>query len=458
MQTNSTIAAICTGHGGAISVLRISGNDALEIVSKSFKPLKKGFSLAQDAEANRIYNGFITDGDSTEIDRVVVSVYRAPHSYTGEDIVEISCHASSYIQKEILNLLIKNGAELAKPGEFTRRAFQNHKMDLSQAEAVADLIASKSKAEHDIAVNQMRGGITQEIKRLRDLLLKFTSLMELELDFSEEDVEFADRTELKSILKETETYLSRLVKSFRLGNAIKNGIPVAICGEPNAGKSTLLNALLNDERAIVSDIPGTTRDVLEDYLNINGVTYRLIDTAGIRSTDDKIELIGIDRAKNAISKAEIVLIVLNPQNDISQQFSGIIPDDFPREKIIAVVNKSDVCGDADVSSLPSAVTVVKISAKHKTNLEELFAKISELGDVDYSQDEVILTNVRHFTIFSDALASVQRAENALNSGLSGEFVSQDIREALRSFAEITGDEITTDEVLGNIFKNFCIGK
>ena len=458
MQTNSTIAAICTGHGGAISVLRISGSDALEIVSKSFKPLKKGFSLAQDAEANRIYNGFITDGDSTEIDRVVVSVYRAPHSYTGEDVVEISCHASSYIQKEILNLLIKNGAELAKPGEFTRRAFQNHKMDLSQAEAVADLIASKSKAEHDIAVNQMRGGITQEIKRLRDLLLKFTSLMELELDFSEEDVEFADRTELKSILKETETYLSRLVKSFRLGNAIKNGIPVAICGEPNAGKSTLLNALLNDERAIVSDIPGTTRDVLEDYLNINGVTYRLIDTAGIRSTDDKIELLGIDRAKNAISKAEIVLIVLNPQNDISQQFSGIIPDDFPREKIIAVVNKSDVCGDADVSSLPSAVTVVKISAKHKTNLEELFAKISELGDVDYSQDEVILTNVRHFTIFSDALASVQRAENALNSGLSGEFVSQDIREALRSFAEITGDEITTDEVLGEIFKNFCIGK
>ncbi|MBO4771767.1 MAG: tRNA uridine-5-carboxymethylaminomethyl(34) synthesis GTPase MnmE [Bacteroidales bacterium] len=458
MQTNSTIAAICTGHGGAISVLRISGSDALKIVSKSFKPLKKSFSLAQDAEANRIYNGFITDGDSTEIDRVVVSVYRAPHSYTGEDVVEISCHASSYIQKEILNLLIKNGAELAKPGEFTRRAFQNHKMDLSQAEAVADLIASKSKAEHDIAVNQMRGGITQEIKRLRDLLLKFTSLMELELDFSEEDVEFADRTELKAILKETENYLSRLVKSFRLGNAIKNGIPVAICGEPNAGKSTLLNALLNDERAIVSDIPGTTRDVLEDYLNINGVTYRLIDTAGIRSTDDKIELLGIDRAKNAISKAEIVLIVLNPQNNISQQFSGIIPDDFPREKIIAVVNKSDVCGDADVSSLPSAVSVVKISAKHKTNLEELFAKISELGDVDYSQDEVILTNVRHFTIFSDALASVQRAETALNSGLSGEFVSQDIREALRSFAEITGDEITTDEVLGEIFKNFCIGK
>jgi len=266
MLSNTTITAICTGHGGAIAVLRVSGNDTLKIVSSIFKPLKKGFSLASDAEGNRIYNGYITDNDGNEIDRVVVSVYLAPHSYTGEDVVEISCHASSYIQKEILNLLIKNGAQLAKPGEFTRRAFQNKKMDLSQAEAVADLIASKSKAEHDIAVNQMRGGITLEIKRLRDLLLKFTSLMELELDFSEEDVEFADRTQLKGILNETETYLSRLVNSFRLGNAIKNGIPVAICGEPNAGKSTLLNALLNDERAIVSDIPGTTRDVLEIIL------------------------------------------------------------------------------------------------------------------------------------------------------------------------------------------------
>lgn len=458
MLSNTTITAICTGHGGAIAVLRVSGNDTLKIVSSIFKPLKKGFSLASDAEGNRIYNGYITDNDGNEIDRVVVSVYLAPHSYTGEDVVEISCHASSYIQKEILNLLIKNGAELAKPGEFTRRAFQNKKMDLSQAEAVADLIASKSKAEHDIAVNQMRGGITLEIKRLRDLLLKFTSLMELELDFSEEDVEFADRTQLKGILNETETYLSRLVNSFRLGNAIKNGIPVAICGEPNAGKSTLLNALLNDERAIVSDIPGTTRDVLEDYLNINGVTYRLIDTAGIRATDDQIEKLGIDRAKNAIQKADIVLIVLNAAGDILAQFHEIIPNDFPKSKVIAVVNKSDICGDIDVSVLPQDVHVVKISAKHRTNLDALFAKISQLGVADYNQDEVILTNVRHYTIFAEALSSIQRAETALNSGLSGEFVSQDIRDALRSFAEITGDEITTDEVLGNIFKNFCIGK
>ena len=458
MLSNTTITAICTGHGGAIAVLRVSGNDTLKIVSSIFKPLKKGFSLASDAEGNRIYNGYITDNDGNEIDRVVVSVYLAPHSYTGEDVVEISCHASSYIQKEILNLLIKSGAQLAKPGEFTRRAFQNKKMDLSQAEAVADLIASKSKAEHDIAVNQMRGGITLEIKRLRDLLLKFTSLMELELDFSEEDVEFADRTQLKGILNETETYLSRLVNSFRLGNAIKNGIPVAICGEPNAGKSTLLNALLNDERAIVSDIPGTTRDVLEDYLNINGVTYRLIDTAGIRSTDDKIEKLGIDRAKNAIQKADIVLIVLNAAGDILAQFHEIIPNDFPKSKVIAVVNKSDICGDVDVSVLPQDVHVVKISAKHRTNLDALFAKISQLGAADYNQDEVILTNVRHYTIFAEALSSIQRAETALNSGLSGEFVSQDIRDALRLFAEITGDEITTDEVLGNIFKNFCIGK
>lgn len=458
MLSNTTITAICTGHGGAIAVLRVSGNDTLKIVSSIFKPLKKGFSLTSDAEGNHIYNGYITDNDGNEIDRVVVSVYLAPHSYTGEDVVEISCHASSYIQKEILNLLIKNGAQLAKPGEFTRRAFQNKKMDLSQAEAVADLIASKSKAEHDIAVNQMRGGITLEIKRLRDLLLKFTSLMELELDFSEEDVEFADRTQLKGILNETETYLSRLVNSFRLGNAIKNGIPVAICGEPNAGKSTLLNALLNDERAIVSDIPGTTRDVLEDYLNINGVTYRLIDTAGIRATDDKIEKLGIDRAKNAIQKAEIVLVVLNAAGDILAQFNEIIPNDFPKSKVIAVVNKSDICGDVDVNVLPQDVHVVKISAKHRTNLDALFAKISQLGAADYNQDEVILTNVRHYTIFAEALSSIQRAETALNSGLSGEFVSQDIRDALRSFAEITGDEITTDEVLGNIFKNFCIGK
>ncbi|MBO7141630.1 MAG: tRNA uridine-5-carboxymethylaminomethyl(34) synthesis GTPase MnmE, partial [Bacteroidales bacterium] len=411
-----------------------------------------------DAEANRLYNGFIVDNDGSEVDRVVVTVYRAPHSYTGEDVVEISCHASIYIQKEILSLLLKNGAQLAQPGEFTRRAFQNKKMDLSQAEAVADLIASKSKAEHLIAVNQMRGGITLEIKRLRDLLLKFTSLMELELDFSEEDVEFADRTQLNDILTETENYLSRLVSSFKYGNAIKNGIPVAICGEPNAGKSTLLNALLNDERAIVSDIPGTTRDVLEDYLNINGVTCRLIDTAGIRQTDDRIEKLGIDRAKNAISKAEIVLIVLNPASDIQKQFDEIVPEDFPREKIIAVVNKSDVYADADISSLPDAVSVVKISAKHKTNLNELFEKISALSAFDFNQDEVILTNVRHFTIFSEALDAVERAETALKSGLSGEFVSQDIRDALRAFAEITGDEITTDEVLGNIFKNFCIGK
>lgn len=457
MLNNTTIAAVCTGRGGAIAVLRVSGNHTLYIIDKIFRPLKKDFSII-NAEPNHIYNGFIIREGGEEVDRVVVTVYLAPHSYTGENVVEISCHASSYIQKEILSLLLKNGAQLAQPGEFTRRAFQNKKMDLAQAEAVADLIAAKSKAEHDIAVNQMRGGITLEIKRLRELLLKFTSLMELELDFSEEDVEFADRTQLKNILTETENYLSRLVSSFKYGNAIKNGIPVAICGEPNAGKSTLLNALLNDERAIVSDIPGTTRDVLEDYLNIDGVTYRLIDTAGIRQTDDRIEKLGIDRAKNAISKAEIVLIVLNPAGNIQQQFIDIIPEDFPREKIIAVINKSDIYADTDISSLPQGVSVVKISAKHKTNLDGLFAKISQLSAFDFNQDEVILTNVRHYTIFSEALDAVKRAETALESGLSGEFVSQDIRDALRAFAEITGDEITTDEVLGNIFKNFCIGK
>ena len=458
MQNNSTIAAICTGFGGAISVLRISGNNALKIVSKIFKPLKDGFSIEKDAKANRIYNGFIVDNSGNEIDRVVLSVYLSPHSYTGENIVEISCHASSYVQREILSLLIKNGAELAKPGEFTRRAFQNKKMDLSQAEAVADLIASKSKAEHDIAVNQMRGGITQEIKRLRDLLLKFTSLMELELDFSEEDVEFADRSQFKSILTETENYLSRLVNSFKFGNAIKNGIPVAICGRPNAGKSTLLNALLNDERAIVTDIPGTTRDVLEDFFVVDGITYRLIDTAGIRETDDKIEKIGIDRAKNAMLKADIILAVLDSQDDVQKQFSEIIPSECFSKKIIAVINKTDLTDCKTAINLPENINVVKISAKQKTGLDDLIKIISQYEAENLNYEGVILTNIRHYEIFSQALEAIKRAESALNSGLSGEFVSQDIREALRCFAEITGDEITTDEVLGNIFKNFCIGK
>lgn len=457
MKTNSTIAAICTGRGGAIAVLRISGSETLEILAKVFKPLRKDFSITQ-AQANQLYNGHIIDNDGHEIDRVVVSIYLAPHSYTGENVAEIACHASSYIEKEILALLIKNGARLAQNGEFTRRAFQNGKMDLSQAEAVADLIASKSKAEHDIAVNQMRGGITQEIKRLREMLLKFTSLMELELDFSEEDVEFADRSQLNNILQETESYLQRLVGSFRYGNAIKNGVPVAICGQPNAGKSTLLNALLNDERAIVTDIPGTTRDVLEDFLTIDGITYRLIDTAGIRETDDQIEKIGISKAKSAILKSEIVLIVIDPKDNIAKQFNDIIPSGTAPEKIIAIINKSDICNEIDTSSLPSGINTIKISAKQKTGIDDLTALISKLYAADLNQGDVILTNVRHFEIFSAALSSIQRAKSALESGLSGEFVSQDIRDALRSFAEITGDEITTDEVLGNIFKNFCIGK
>jgi len=453
-----TISAICTAQGsGAIAIIRLSGDKALDIVHEIFQPLKKGFSLKDEAEANHVYNGYIVDGGEN-IDRVVATVYKSPHSYTGDDVVEISCHASAYIQREILRLTLAHGATLAKPGEFTRRAFINKKMDLSQAEAVADLIASKSQADHAIAMNQMRGGITQEIKRLRDLLLKFTSLMELELDFSEEDVEFADRTQFREILGETKRYLQRLVNSFKYGNAIKNGVPIAICGQPNAGKSTLLNALLNDDRAIVSDIPGTTRDVLEDTLVINGVTYRLIDTAGIRETDDYVERLGIDRAKSAILKAEFVIIVLDPKEDIAKQYSEIIPQDIDSHKIIAVVNKSDVFADVDVSVLPKEANIIRLSAKEKTNLDELFAKITDLNASDYKAGDVILTNIRHFEIFSESLASIERAEDALNSGLSGEFVSQDIREALRLFAEITGDEITTDEVLGNIFKNFCIGK
>ncbi len=454
---SSTITAICTAQGnGAISMIRVSGPEAYDIVGKIFRPLRASFNFEADAQKNHFYNGYIIDSDGETLDRVVVLTYRAPNSYTGEDTVEISCHASIYIQHQILKLLISNGAVPAEPGEFTRRAFVNKKMDLSQAEAVADLIASKSKADHQIAINQMRGGITQEIKRLRDLLLKFTSLMELELDFSEEDVEFADRTQLNDILSETDGYLTRLIDSFNYGNAIKNGVPVAICGQPNAGKSTLLNALLNDERAIVSDIPGTTRDILEDTIIIKGVTYRLIDTAGIRETDDRIESLGIDRAKSAMQKARIVILLLDAQFDLQKQIDDVLPKDLDSD-VVAVVNKCDVA-DVDVSALSDFRKVIKISAKNRTNIQELTDILASLASSDYSAGDVILTNIRHLDIFTKARESLRRGHQALRDGLSGEFVSQDIREVLRYFADITGDEITTDEVLGNIFKNFCIGK
>ncbi len=454
---SSTITAICTAQGnGAISMIRVSGPEAYDIVGKIFRPLRTNLDFEADAQKNHFYNGYIIDSDGETLDRVVVLAYRAPNSYTGEDTVEISCHASIYIQHQILKLLIANGAVPAEPGEFTRRAFVNKKMDLSQAEAVADLIASKSKADHQIAINQMRGGITNEIRRLRELLLKFTSLMELELDFSEEDVEFADRTQLNDILSETDGYLTRLIDSFNYGNAIKNGVPVAICGQPNAGKSTLLNALLNDERAIVSDIPGTTRDILEDTIIIKGVTYRLIDTAGIRETDDRIESLGIDRAKSAMQKARIVILLLDAQYDLQKQIDDVLPKDLVSD-VVAVVNKCDVA-DVDVSALSDFKKVIKISAKNRTNIQELTDILASLASSDYSAGDVILTNIRHLDIFSKARESLRRGYQALRDGLSGEFVSQDIREVLRYFADITGDEITTDEVLGNIFKNFCIGK
>ncbi|MCQ2973898.1 MAG: tRNA uridine-5-carboxymethylaminomethyl(34) synthesis GTPase MnmE [Bacteroidales bacterium] len=456
---NNTIAAICTAQGnGAISIIRISGKDTYNIVAKIFSPLKKNFNFETQSQGNKFYNGYIIDNNGKTIDRVVVFCYKNPHSYTGEDTIEISCHASIYIQRQILKIVLENGAQPAQPGEFTQRAYMNGKMDLSQAEAVADLIASKSAAEHNIAINQMRGGITNEIKRLRDLLLKFTSLMELELDFSEEDVEFADRSQLREILNETKNYLKRLINSFAVGNAIKNGIPVAIAGQPNAGKSTLLNALLNDERAIVSDIPGTTRDSIEDSLIINGITYRLIDTAGIRNTSDTIEKLGIDRAKNAVEKAEIVILVVDPMTDIYKQYQDVIPSSF-NGKLIIAINKLDIKSiEIDSQKFPDNTKIIKISAKHKENIDLLLNTISEFSQTNYSTDDVILTNLRHYEIFREALDSIERGETALNSGLSGEFVSQDIREALRLFGDITGDEITPNEVLGNIFKNFCIGK
>ena len=467
MNPANTIAALCTPQGkGALALIRVTGPEAIQLFSKVFVPLNKDFDFENSAQGNKIYNGYVTDINGDTLDRAVVLVFKAPHSYTGEDTVEISCHASSYILQQVLGALFECGVIPAQPGEFTQRAFLNKKMDLTQAEAVADLIASGTKANHQLAINQMKGGISIEISRLREKLLKFVSLVELELDFSEEDVEFADRTELKGILTEVENYLSKLVSSFATGNAIKNGIPVAIAGFPNAGKSTLLNALLNEDKAIVSDIPGTTRDIIEDVTVIDGISYRFIDTAGIRQTSDLIENLGIDRAKKAVDKASILILVIDPQPSINEQINQIVPQDFDGLLIVAV-NKSDIADcDIDIISAEKTISelnindykIINISAKKNIGLDKLQDIISNYENGKISQSDYILTNARHQILFKKSLESIQRAHEGLKAGISGEFFSQDIREAMQYFGEITGNEITPDEVLGNIFKNFCIGK
>ena len=462
MINNDIICAISTPQGnGAIAVLRLSGNESIALCDKIFKtPTNKRLI---DQQPNTLHFGNLVDGERI-VDEVVVSIFKGPKSYTGEDVVEISCHGSVYIQQQILQVLIRNGARLAKPGEFTLRAFINGKMDLSQAEAVADLIASSSSAAHKVAIQQMRGGFSSEIASLRDRLLHFISLLELELDFSEEDVEFADRKQLYLLLNNIQILIQKLLKSFELGNVIKNGVPVAIVGHTNVGKSTLLNRILNEEKAIVSDIAGTTRDVIEDVINIEGVSFRFIDTAGIRETSDTIETIGIERTYDRISKASIVLLLVDATESISDIEKAIrtVKNKLGAgdKKLIVVINKMDKADkEFNLNSLLSKNDViVKISAKTGENMDVLIQELLSVVNLNaLNQNEVIITNTRHFEALEKASEALQRAIEGLNVGITGDFMAQDIRETLHYLGEITG-EITTDEVLGNIFKNFCIGK
>ena len=466
MMNQDTICAISTAQGGAIGVIRISGPRAIEAVSHIFNPFS-GKPLKQRRNFSLTF-GKIFSNEGEIIDEVLVSVFRAPHSYTGEESVEISCHGSSYILQRVLQLLIGQGCRLAEPGEYTQRAFLNGKMDLSQAEAVADLISSATSATHRMAMNQMRGGFSRELSALRDKLLHLTSLMELELDFSDhEELEFADRTELSQIADEIEQVISRLANSFSVGNALKNGVPVAIIGETNAGKSTLLNALLNEEKAIVSDVHGTTRDVIEDTVNLRGLTFRFIDTAGIRQTTDVVESIGIERTFQKIGQADIILWMIDADNsEFRSQDSKIKTSLLPHledKNLIILFNKCDRVSSEQLSEWETAFADVDapklfLSAKHRMGLDELetlLVKTAALPEI--SQSDVIVTNVRHYEALIRALDSIHRVQSGLQMNLSGDFVSQDLRECIHHLSDIVG-EVSNDSVLQNIFRHFCIGK
>ena len=484
IRNDDTICAPATVPGtGAISVIRVSGPDALSITDKVVQCRKGSIS---EAAGYTIRFGTVHDAAGAVLDEVLVSVFRAPHSYTGENSVEISCHASSYIVSSLMNLLFEAGARAAEPGEFTQRAFLNGKMDLAQAEAVADVIASQNAAAHRIAFKQMKGGFSSELRDMRSELLELVSLMELELDFSEEEVEFADRGRLNDLLIKLIAHISRLIDSFRLGNAIKNGVPVAIAGATNTGKSTLLNALLGEDRAIVSDVHGTTRDTIEETLNIDGVLFRFIDTAGLRETTEIVEKIGIERTYKKISEASIVLGMVDLTRDFDtscETVSSIVESvDFNAQKLVFLLNKTDICEvnknvqiinyivslldnnniTSDLISnyedTANSVAIIPISAKTGSGTDLLRSVLaSSQRDLLADSDTTLVTNQRHVQALTDARTSLLRTQEGLTLGIPTDLASQDIREAIYHLGSIVG-EISTDEVLGNIFRNFCIGK
>ncbi len=495
MDTHDTICAIATAPGGAIGIVRVSGTDAIAIADRIFSPVGASATPLANRKPYTVAFGLIKGDGGEIIDEVLVSIFRAPHSYTGEDSVEISCHGSAYILRQVMQRLIANGCRAAGPGEYTQRAFLNGKMDLSQAEAVADLIAASTTAQHDIAMKQMRGGVSSELARLREKLLHLTTLLELEIDFSDhEELEFANRGELCAISADTAAAIERLLRSFNTGKAIKDGVPVAIVGATNAGKSSLLNRLVGEERAIVSDIHGTTRDVIEDTMVIDGIVFRFIDTAGLRQTDDKIEQLGIERSYKEIEKASIVLYVIDstlPQDQTAGAVERIKP--LCRNKhLIVVYNKADIAthtktsisksqmpcreetntvvasaktGFNDTQAVPFStetgiknVRSVSLSAKTGEGVDDLRQLLSSYAEVNNGNNDVVLSNVRHYEALSCALSAINRVSEGLSSALPSDLISQDLRTCLFHLAEITGGEITTTEVLENVFKTFCIGK
>jgi tRNA modification GTPase len=463
MIPQETIVALATPSGaGAIAIIRLSGKNAITIAAEVFQSVS-GKDITKQ-KTHTIHLGHIVDNGKV-YDQVLLSIFKGPNSYTGENVIEVSCHGSTFIQQQIIQLLLRRGAKMAQAGEFTLRAFLNGKLDLSQAEAVADLIASDNEASHQIAMQQMRGGFSNEIAKLREELLNFASLIELELDFAEEDVEFADRTQFHELLERIEFVLKRLIDSFAVGNVIKNGIPVAIVGEPNVGKSTLLNALLNEERAIVSDIAGTTRDTIEDELVINGIGFRFIDTAGIRETQDHVESIGIQKTFEKIEQAQVVMFLVDSTELTMESLERLkvevekIKNKYPQKALLTIFNKKDKLEVRLLQNLESQIeNSIFISAKQKVGIEELKNELMSFVNTGaLRNNETIVTNTRHYDSLLKALEEIQKVKWGLDSGLSSDLMAIDIRSALYFFGEITG-EVTNDELLGNIFANFCIGK